>query len=409
MSALVGAEFLKFRTTRAWIGFLLAAVALTAIAAAGTVGTARDDQLGTTQLSRDIVSTSLFTALIALMIGIMSVTAEWRHGTVTRTFLVTPRRERVLIAKELWVALLAAALAVLAIVLVLAIAVPWLAVEGSSLKLDGGVAGLVGRIVIASVLWGTLGVGVGAVVQSQTFALVGAVIWIIVVEALIIALLRLVDLEGVGEYLPGRALSSFDGTEEGGLTTWAAGAVSLAWVLALGLLGYVRMSRGMSPRLSAGTLRVRTLMPRSARVTAVAMIMERPGDNGFRPVMEHLEWSELDCRTASSRLRGAGDACCFARESQETPSASSNASPSLVPGVAPPTSRHWLTPQNHARISCASTTATLASHGRAGSQRRRARALDRVARVRRVTASHDTTASSSSCAAGCRAIAFARV
>jgi hypothetical protein len=243
MSALVSAEFLKFRTTRAWIGFLLAAVALTAIAAAGTVGTARDDQLGTAQLSRDIVSTSLFTALIALMIGIMSVTAEWRHGTVTRTFLVTPRRERVLIAKELWVALLAAALAVLAIVLVLAIAVPWLAVEGSSLKLDGGVAGLVGRIVIASVLWGTLGVGVGAVVQSQTFALVGAVIWIIVVEALIIALLRLVDLDGVGEYLPGRALSSFDGTEEGGLTTWAAGAVSLAWVIALGLLGYVRMSR----------------------------------------------------------------------------------------------------------------------------------------------------------------------
>jgi hypothetical protein len=243
MSALVGAEFLKFRTTRAWIGFLLAAVALTAIAAAGTVGTAREDQLGTAQLSRDIVSTSLFTALIALMIGILSVTVEWRHGTVTRTFLVTPRRERVLIAKELWVALLAAALAVLAIVLVLAIAVPWLTVEGSSLKLDGGVAGLVGRIVIASVLWGTLGVGVGAVVQSQTFALVGAVIWILVVEALITALLGLIDLEAVGEYLPGRALSSFDGTEEGGLTTWAAGAVSLAWVVALGFLGCVRTAR----------------------------------------------------------------------------------------------------------------------------------------------------------------------
>jgi len=243
VSALVSAEFLKFRTTRAWIGFVLTAVALTAIATAGTVGTARDDQLGTAQLSLDIVSSSLFTALIALMIGIMSVTTEWRHGTVTRTFLITPRRERVLIAKELWVALLAATLAVLAIVLVLAIAVPWLTVEGSSLKLDGGVAGLVGRIVIASVLWGTLGVGVGAVVQNQTFALVGAVIWIILVEALIVALLGLVDLEAVGEYLPGRALSSFDGTEEGGLTTWAAGAVSLAWVVTLGVLGYARTSR----------------------------------------------------------------------------------------------------------------------------------------------------------------------
>jgi ABC-2 type transport system permease protein len=243
VSALVGAEFLKFRTTRAWIGFLLAAVALTAIAAAGTVGTARDDQLGTPQLSLDIVSSSLFTAFIAFLIGIMSVTTEWRHGTVTRTFLVTPRRGRVLIAKELWIALLAAALAVLAIVLVLAIATPWLAFRDSSLELDGGVAGLVGRVLLASVLWGTLGVGVGAVVQSQTPALVGAVIWILLVEALITALLGLVDVEVVGEYLPGRALSSFDGTEEGGLTTWAAGAVSLAWVVALGVLGYARMSR----------------------------------------------------------------------------------------------------------------------------------------------------------------------
>ena len=243
MSALVGAEFLKFRTTRAWIGFLLAAVALTAIAAAGTVGTAREDQLGTAQLSRDIVSSSLFTAFVGFLIGVMSVTTEWRHGTVTRTFLVTPRRRRVLIAKELWIVLLTAALAALAIILVLAIAVPWHAVEGSSLGFDGGVARFVGRIVIASVLWGMLGVGVGAVVQSQTPALVGAVIWILLVEALITALLGLVDFEVIGDYLPGRALSSFDGTEVGGLTTWAAGAVSLAWVLALGLLGYVRMSR----------------------------------------------------------------------------------------------------------------------------------------------------------------------
>jgi hypothetical protein len=243
MKALVTAESLKFRTTRAWIGFLLAVVALTAIGAAGTVGTARDDQLGTTELSRDIVSSSLFAALIVFVIGILTVTIEWRHGTITRTFLVTPRRERVLVAKEAWIVLLAAAFAILAIFVTLAIAVPWLAFEGSSLELDGGVAALAGRIILASALWGALGVGIGAVVRSQTFAVVGAIIWIVLVEALITALLGVVDLEGVGEYLPGRALSSFDGTEEGGLSIWAGGAVSLAWVCALGLLGGVRMSR----------------------------------------------------------------------------------------------------------------------------------------------------------------------
>jgi len=243
VTALVRAEFLKFRTTRAWIGFLLAAFALTAIATAGTVGSAEDTQLGTVQLSRDIVSASLFVALIVFVIGILSVTTEWRHGTVTRTFLGTPRRGRVLVAKELWVVVLAAGLAVLAILLVLAIAVPWLALQGSSFELNDGVAGLAGRAVLASVLWGALGVGVGAVVQSQTPALVGAVIWILLVEALISVLLGLVDLEAVADYLPGRALSAFDGTVEDGLSVWIGGAVGLAWVVALGYLGHVRMSR----------------------------------------------------------------------------------------------------------------------------------------------------------------------
>ena len=243
MRALVAAEFLKFRTTRAWIGFLLVAAALAGIAAAGTVGSANDVQLGTTDLSRDILSSALFAALVAFLVGIVSVTAEWRHGTVTRTYLATPRRGRVLGAKEIWIALFAAGLALLAIVLALAIAVPWLAIEGSSLEIDSGVTGLVARILLASVLWGMLGVGVGAVVQSQTPALVGAVLWILVVEALITALLGLVDLDGLGDYLPGAALSSFDGTEDGGLSTWAAGVVSVAWVAGLGVLGFVRMSR----------------------------------------------------------------------------------------------------------------------------------------------------------------------
>ena len=110
----------------------------------------------------------LFAALIAFLIGIVCVTAEWRHGTITRTFLVTPRRGRVLVAKEIWIVVLAAFVALLALVLVLAIALPWLELEGSSFDLGDGLAGYAGRIVLATMLWGALGVGIGAVVQSQT-------------------------------------------------------------------------------------------------------------------------------------------------------------------------------------------------------------------------------------------------
>ena len=154
-----------------------------------------------------------------------------------------PRRARVVLAKEIWIALLALVFAALAFVVVFTVAVVWLAVDGSpALVVDDGVVRQAGRLVLVSVLWGTLGVGVGAVVQSQTFAIVGSVIWILVVEALIAALLSLADLEAVADYLPGRALSAFDGTE-GGLSTWAGGAVALGWVVALGALGAVRTSR----------------------------------------------------------------------------------------------------------------------------------------------------------------------
>jgi ABC-2 type transport system permease protein len=243
MSNLVFAEFLKFRTTRTAIGVLLAVVALTGIATAGTVGSARDEQLGTTDFSRDVVTSALVTTLVVFLVGIVAVTTEWRHGTVTRTFLVTPRRARVLLAKELWIGLLGVLLFAMALVLMLAIAVPWLSVRGSSLAIDGHVVGLVGRGALATMLWGALGVGVGAVVQNQTAALIGAVIWVLPVEGLATALLGVFDLEDLGDYLPGRALSAVDGTTEGALSLWMGAAVGLGYVVAFAVAGWFRIRR----------------------------------------------------------------------------------------------------------------------------------------------------------------------
>lgn len=78
--------------------------------------------------------------------------------------------------------------------------------------------------------------GVGAVVQSQTPALVGSILWILL-------LLGLANLEVVADYFPGRALSALDGSVEDGLPAWAGGAVGLVWAVVLGVLGWLRMSR----------------------------------------------------------------------------------------------------------------------------------------------------------------------
>lgn len=243
MNALVRAELLKFRTTRASYVFLFAAGALTVVAVSATVGTAHDDQLGTSGFSRDILSSALVTTLIIFLVGITSVTSEWRHGTVTRTFLVSPRRWRVIVAKEAWMIALAAFVFVAATLLALAVAVPWLTLQGTSFAVNGHVLGIAGRGVLAAVLWGALGVGVGSVVQNQTAALVGAVLWILPVEALIGGLLTVVDLPSVRDYLPARALAAVDGTTSGGLSLWAALAVVLVYVVGFAALGWLRIQR----------------------------------------------------------------------------------------------------------------------------------------------------------------------
>lgn len=243
MSALLAAEIVKLRTTRAWIGYVLGMVAISGIGAAATVGTAAEADLGTSTLSLEVVESSLFAGFIAFLVGITSVTAEWRHGTITRTFLVTPRRERVLAAKGTALMVVGAALAAVALAVVLAIAVVWLAVEGSPFAVDGALLGRIGRVLLAAALWGALGVAVGAVVQSQTPALVIGLLWILVVEALVQALLGLADAEQVADYLPGQALGAFEGGLEGGLRPWPGALAGLAWVAALGALGAFRMAR----------------------------------------------------------------------------------------------------------------------------------------------------------------------
>src|SRR5438046_1583995 len=95
-------EVLKLRTTRGLYGYLIVLVVLTGLGAAGQVSTAHLFERGDPAFQRDMLSQStVFAALIALLLGILSVTVEWRHGTITRTFLVTPRRWRVLAAKEI--------------------------------------------------------------------------------------------------------------------------------------------------------------------------------------------------------------------------------------------------------------------------------------------------------------------
>jgi ABC-type transport system involved in multi-copper enzyme maturation permease subunit len=238
----------KLRTIRTPYVMLFLAVAISAIAAAGLVGSGSlgDDADPALSLGQGASFGSLFAAVL----GILIVTNEYRHGTIMTTFLAEPHRVRVLAAKLGAAALAGLAFAVVVLVAAAAVALPWLSERNESLPLDGQALEAVGRILLVFGLTAVIGAAVGAIVQSQVGALVGYFIWSFVVESLITVLSGLVftdigDPDPISKYLPGSALSGIVGGEgnEFTLRGGTAALLAIGYAIGLSVLGALSMTR----------------------------------------------------------------------------------------------------------------------------------------------------------------------
>jgi len=203
---LLYAELLKLRTApRTLIGLTLGLVALSILGAGSTAS--GDSPIGNEFVLWDVLSVVTFAAVFTLILGILIVTWEYRHGTITQTFLVTPHRERVMVAKYAVGLAAGAVLTGLGLVVVLVTAQFWISID-----LTRGQWELVGRLVVASALWGVFGAGLGALLQSQVGAIVTAFVWFLVAEPLIGS-----QFDRFGDYLPGSTLDRL--TQRGALET----------------------------------------------------------------------------------------------------------------------------------------------------------------------------------------------
>jgi ABC-2 type transport system permease protein len=245
VTALVRSELLKIWTTRARWAYLIVIVLLTGAAVAGEIGPADDAARSTLSHQQGLVESVGIAVLLSILLGITIVTTEFRHGTVTPTFLVEPRRERVLAAKTLAGMIVAIVFALVALAVVAAVALTWFAVIDVQTHVgDAELWKRVGQQFLSAVLWALLGVAIGTVVHSQVAALVGTLVWIFLGETLIPGLLGLIDVEGVAPYLPFHALDAADGTGGEDLLSYGGGiAVSLGWAGALGAAGTARTLR----------------------------------------------------------------------------------------------------------------------------------------------------------------------
>jgi ABC-2 type transport system permease protein len=248
VSALVRSELLKIRTTRSWWAYLIAIVAITAIGTAGEVGTATGEERDAADFLVGLVDIVSVTALVSVILGIVIVTSEFRHGTITPTLLATPSRSLVLGAKAVTAIVVAIGFALLSLVIVAAVALPWLAAVDAPTRLgDGELVTGAATQVLAIALSALVGIAIGTVVHNQVAALVGTLAWIFVIENLLWGLFALLDVDAAVQYLPFRALDAADASDGSGgdemLSQGPAIAVSAVWIALIGAAGTARTRR----------------------------------------------------------------------------------------------------------------------------------------------------------------------
>lgn len=260
MTGLLRAELKKIRSTRLWWGLLIGALVLSAIqsvAMAAIAGVDMGSGPGTGELSgledaatvRAVYPMAMFTGtyIFALVLGIIGMAGEYRHQTITSTFLVSPRRSRVVVAKLLAHFLAGLAYALVGLVVVLVAGGITMSVRGYGLGLDADrLWPTMGLAMLAVAIWAVIGVGVGTLLRNQIVAIVAAVLFVWLVEPLLSLVLTLVEWDHVSKWLPSNASSAL--MAPGGalgelLVWWAGGLVLLAYGLAIAGLGVLLSMR----------------------------------------------------------------------------------------------------------------------------------------------------------------------
>jgi ABC-2 type transport system permease protein len=240
MIRLIRAEFTKLTTTRLTYGMAAAMAAFAVlIVAASATGVEGAPPLSADSLPAFVAAPTKLLAGAALLLGILGMTGEFRHQTVTQTFLITPDRGRVVAAKLVAYPLAAIALALATLAVTAAVAAGWLAAKGITPSLlDARHGRALGHVLLGAVLTaglcGLVGVGVAALVRNQVAALVGTLVWVLVVEGLLMSLLHAPSL---GKWLPSAAAAALT-NQPGAHLSRLAGALLLAgYALALALAG----------------------------------------------------------------------------------------------------------------------------------------------------------------------------
>lgn len=227
-------KLVSIRTTWVMVGIGLLAEALFAGLLVGLASLAEIGDI-------EEVATGIGLLLVlVLVLGVLATTTEFRHGTASSTFLATPRRWPVLVAK-LAIAFAAGLLAGLAFVVVNAgLALPIYDSRGGQLPAAGELLDVYVGVVVSLGLICAFGCAVGAIVRNQVGAIIAAIAFFFVLSPLPELLPG-----SIGDYFPAQAIGSLHGRVEGDgtLSQVGGGLVLSAWTMALFAIGTAVVGR----------------------------------------------------------------------------------------------------------------------------------------------------------------------
>lgn len=258
MKAALSAEWRKLTTTNMW--WILALVMFGYMAFLGAVMgfslTADPDSAGMGgdggTLSGQQVAQSVYTIgatlgyVFPLVAGAIAVTSEFRHQTITPTFLFEPRRGVVLTAKLVVNLVMGLVYGVIGTLGAIAGGAPLLATVGDGLYLSNGdVLGNVAFSVLALAIWAVIGVGLGSVLPNQVAAIVVILAFTQFVEPILRVGFAAVDaLSGVAKFFPGAAAEALVGDSLYSTTgmldllgRWEGAAVLLLYAVVFAAIG----------------------------------------------------------------------------------------------------------------------------------------------------------------------------
>ncbi len=218
---MLDSERIKLSTTRSvlWTAVAVAVLSVGLAALQGSLA------YGAAPLSPDkaAMGTAVFGVPVLMVLAAMTVTGEYRSGMIRTTFMATPNRTLVLVAKAVVAAIFSAVYA--AVMTIVAVAVAHLMtppLAGEQLSFAGtGTWRLIGAIALYGALTAVLGVGVAALLRHSAGAVAVLLLWPLLVEPLLGNLPNLGS--EVGPYLPFANMFRFVGVQ------WLYPVYSVPW------------------------------------------------------------------------------------------------------------------------------------------------------------------------------------